>query len=61
VTPGPTADDFRACTREMLLVLWRTYCEAGLVAPTNEMRRIVVEGLTECLGKLLLLDGQAAP
>lgn len=50
-------EDVREYTRQTLLILWRTYCEAGLAADTDELRRFVAEGLTECLGKLLLIDG----
>lgn len=50
-------EDVKEYTRQTLLILWRTYCEAGLAATDDEMRRFVAEGLTECLGKLLLLDG----
>jgi hypothetical protein len=45
-------EDVREYTRQTLLILWRT--AKRLAADTDELRRFVAEGLTECLGKLLL-------
>jgi hypothetical protein len=49
--------DLREYTRESLLILWRTYCEAGLAADTDELRAFVVDGLADVEAKLQLIDG----
>lgn len=49
--------DLRAFTRETLLILWRTYLEAGRRADRNpELRHVVVDGLADVSRKLDELD-----